>query len=230
MQHIVLLHGALASNRQFTQLEEMLQVHFHVDSLTFSGHGRTPSKHHSFTIQNFAHEVLDWMNDHQLPSVDLFGYSMGGYVALWLARFYPDRVRKIYTLGTKMKWNEEEAKREIKKLNPEIIEIKVPKFAQELARIHGEHEWKSVVSRTAFMMNDLAHLHLDQQDFEKIEIPVCLTRGDQDDMVSAEETEAVSNWLKNATVKNHQGVRHALETMPVKQLTKEIEAFFLEAN
>ena len=36
-------------------------------------------------------------------------------MALWLARFYPDRVGKIYTLGTKLNWNEVEVEKEIKK-------------------------------------------------------------------------------------------------------------------
>ena len=78
------------------------------------------------------------MNENYIQTIDIFGYSMGGYVALWLARFYPDRVGKIFTLGTKLKWNDEEAEKEIKMLNPEKVELKVPAFAQQLAERHGE--------------------------------------------------------------------------------------------
>jgi len=155
MKELLLLHGALGSKEQFADLETVLQEKFKIHTLNFSGHGKRPSHHHAFTIQNFAHEVLDWMNEHYIKTIDIFGYSMGGYVALWLARFYPDRVRKIFTLGTKLNWNEEEAEREIRMLNAEKIVEKIPTFAKSLAERHGEYEWKSVMIKTAAMMKDL---------------------------------------------------------------------------
>ena len=196
MKEILLLHGALGSKEQFAALEALLQDSFKVHTLNFSGHGRRPSYHHAFTIQNFAHEVLDWMNEHYIKTIDIFGYSMGGYVALWLARFYPDRVGKVFTLGTKLKWNEAEAEKELKMLNPEKVVEKVPAFAQSLAERHGEHEWKSVMSKTALLMKDLAHTHLADQDFIHLQQAVLLGRGELDNMVSAEETEYVHHLIK----------------------------------
>src|SRR4051812_20481263 len=193
MKELLLLHGALGSKEQFAALEETLAGKFKTHSLNFSGHGRRPSHQHAITTQNFTHEVLDWMNEHYIKRIDIFGYSMGGYVALWLARFYPERVGKIFTLGTKLKWNEDEATKEIKLLNPEKVVEKVPAFAQSLAERHGEHEWKSVMSKTALLMRDLAHTHLTDQDFIKISSPVLLSRGSDDNMVSFEETDYVQH-------------------------------------
>ena len=156
----------------------------------------------------------------------LDGYSMGGYVALWLARFYPERVGKIYTLGTKLNWSEEEAEREIKMLNPEVVVEKVPAFAQSLAERHGEHEWKSVMSKTASLMKDLAHTHLTDQDFIKMEHTVLLTRGGKDNMVTAEETEYVQRLIKNAQYKEYESVPHPFEKFPLEVLTAEIQSFF----
>lgn len=226
MKEILLLHGALGSKEQFAGLETLLAGQFKTHSLTFSGHGRRPSHHHAFTIQNFCHEVLDWMNENYITSIDIFGYSMGGYVALWLARFYPERVGKIFTLGTKLKWSEEEAEREIKMLNPEKIVEKVPAFAQALAQRHGEHEWKSVMSKTALLMRDLAHTHLTEQDFIKIEHPVLLTRGDKDNMVTHDETDYVHRLLKASEFKTYPDVPHPIEQVPLQLLKAEIERFF----
>ncbi|HLP51719.1 MAG TPA: alpha/beta hydrolase [Chitinophagales bacterium] len=226
MKEILLLHGALGSKEQFAELETQLSGGYKTHALTFSGHGRRPSHHHAFTIQNMCHEVLDWMNENYITSIDIFGYSMGGYVALWLARFYPERVGKIYTLGTKLKWSDEDAEREIKMLNADKIVEKVPAFAQALAERHGEHEWKSVMSKTALLMRDLAHTHLTEQDFIKIEHPVLLTRGDKDNMVTFEETEFVHRLLKNSEFKNYENVPHPIEQVPVQLLKEEIERFF----
>ena len=227
MKEILLLHGALGSREQFTGLEALLEDSFKVHTLNFSGHGRRPSHHHAFTIQNFAHEVLDWMNGQYIKTIDIFGYSMGGYVALWLARFYPDRVGIVFTLGTKLKWNEAESEKELKMLNPEKVMEKVPTFAQSLAERHGEHEWKSVMSKTALLMKDLAHTHLADQDFIHLQQAVLLGRGELDNMVSAEETEYVHHLIKNSIIKTYTGVEHPIEKVPVALLSKEITGYFI---
>jgi pimeloyl-ACP methyl ester carboxylesterase len=228
MKEILLLHGALGSKDQFSQLEAALSESFKVHTINFSGHGRRPSHHHAFTVQNFAHEVLDWMNEHYLKTIDIFGYSMGGYVALWLARFYPDRVNKIFTLGTKLKWNEVEAEKELKMLNPEKVLEKVPAYAQSLAERHGEHEWKSVMGKTAFLMKDLAHTHLADRDFIQINQPVLLGRGELDSMVTPEETEYAHHLIKNSVLKTFNAIEHPIEKVPVNLLIAEITAFFKE--
>ena len=227
MKELLLLHGALGSKAQFNDLEIQLANQFKTHALNFSEHGRRPSHQHSFTIQNFAHEVLDWMNENYIQTIDVFGYSMGGYVALWLARFYPERIGKIFTLGTKLKWNEEEVEKENKLLNAEKIEEKVPAFAQSLAALHGEHEWKSVMSKTALMMKDLAHTHLSDQDFIKIEHPILLARGERDTMVSFEETDYAHHLLRNSEFKTLDEVPHSIEKVSLEILKKEIEGFFL---
>lgn len=226
MKELLLLHGALGSKEQFSDLEIALRDKFKTHTLNFSGHGQRVSHHHAFTVQNFSHEVLDWMNEHFIKTIDIFGYSMGGYVALWMARFYPDRVGKIFTLGTKMQWNEAEAEKELKMLNPEKVVEKVPAFAQTLAQRHGEHEWKSLMSKTGLLMKDLAHTHLTEQDFLKIESPVQLGRGSLDNMVTAEETEWVHRLIKKSTFKTFEGVQHLIEKMPVNVLKHEIENYF----
>ncbi|MBL7777767.1 MAG: alpha/beta hydrolase [Chitinophagales bacterium] len=227
MQHLLLLHGALGSKEQFAELEKQLAAKFKTHALNFAGHARVPSHHHAFTIQNFAHEVLDWMNEKQINTIDVFGYSMGGYVALWLARFYPQRVGKIFTLGTKLNWNEEEANREVKMLNADKIVEKVPAFAQALAERHGEHEWRSVMSKTALMMHDLAKTHLTDADFEKITSTVLLARGSKDNMVTAEETQHAASLMNDAMYVEYENVEHPIEKISTELLSTEIDQYFV---
>ena len=226
MKNILLLHGALGSRENFSELEELLNGKFKTHSLSFSGHGRTASHHHAFTIQNFAHEVLDWLNTEMISSIDIFGYSMGGYVALHLARFYPQRVGKIFTLGTKLKWNEAEAGREIKMLNADKIQEKVPGFAQTLAERHGEHEWKSVLHKTCLMMRDLAHTHLTDDDFKKIEHHVLLGLGEKDNLVTPDETQHIHQHLKNSEFRIFKDVLHPIEKVPLPLLSETMNKFF----
>ena len=77
---------------------------------------------------------------------------MGGYVALSAAIKAPRRFSKIITLGTKFSWSPAEAKKEIQLLNPEIIQEKVPAFANRLSHIHGKEHWQNLMLKTAQMM------------------------------------------------------------------------------
>lgn len=226
MAHLLLLHGALGSQEQFDDLKDALSTDFTIDTLSFSGHGRTASQQHAFTIQNLSHEVLHWLNDKQRRKIDIFGYSMGGYVALWLARFYPDRVGKIMTLGTKLDWNEATAEKETRFLNAEKITAKVPAFAAELQDRHGEHEWHSVLQKTANLMHDLAKHHLTDEDFAQISAQVLLTLGDQDNMVTKDETFHVESMIPGAKTLELKDTAHPIEKVSTDLLASEIRKYF----
>lgn len=226
MTHLLLLHGALGSQEQFDDLKDALSADFTIDTLSFSGHGRTASQQHAFTVQNLSHEVLHWLNDKQRRKIDIFGYSMGGYVALWLARFYPDRVGKIMTLGTKLDWNEATAEKETRFLNAEKIAAKVPAFAAELQDRHGEHEWHSVLQKTANLMHDLAKHHLTDEDFAQISAQVLLTLGDQDNMVTKDETFHVESMIPGAKTLELKDTPHQIDKVSIDLLTSEIRKYF----
>ncbi len=103
--HLLLLHGALGASDQFAPLLPLLARHFTVHTLDFEGHGPAPLRNRPFRIQHFAENVIDYLDAHRLNAIDLFGYSLGGYVALYLARTQPDRVSGVFTLGTKLQWS-----------------------------------------------------------------------------------------------------------------------------
>jgi pimeloyl-ACP methyl ester carboxylesterase len=80
---------------------------------------------------------------------------MGGYVAIYLARYYPESVNKIITLATKFIWNETIAAKEIKMLNADKIEEELPDFAVALHKRHAPDNWKTVLEKTAAMLIEM---------------------------------------------------------------------------
>src|SRR5689334_13100853 len=115
MNPILILHGALGSASQLEPVKSMMESNgMRVHLLSFSGHGGI-SFQKNFGIEQFADDTLHYIKSYQLKQVNIFGYSMGGYVALWLAKQYPDVVGKIVTLGTKFDWSVESAAKEVKK-------------------------------------------------------------------------------------------------------------------
>src|SRR5688572_20485894 len=149
---ILILHGALGSASQLESVKSAMESSgMTVHSLNFSGHGGASFQNH-FGIEQFADDTLKYIKSHHLKQVNIFGYSMGGYVALWLAKKYPDIVGKILTLGTKFDWSAESASREVKKLNAEKILEKIPAFARILESRHAPNDWKILIQKTADMM------------------------------------------------------------------------------
>nr|MCU0399335.1 alpha/beta hydrolase [Cyclobacteriaceae bacterium] len=136
MKPLLLLHGALGSKSQLEPLRQKLEQNRRiVFTLNFSGHSGEPFQI-DFGIAAFADDVIRFMNKQLLSQVDVFGYSMGGYVAVWLAHKFPERIGKIYTLGTKFDWSPESAQKEVRKLDPIKIQEKIPAFARILEHRH----------------------------------------------------------------------------------------------
>jgi pimeloyl-ACP methyl ester carboxylesterase len=149
---VLLLHGALGSKTQLEPLKlSAEQEGRSVYSMNFSGHGGEGFRA-EFGIEVFADDVLHFLDQHNLQQVDIFGYSMGGYVAVWLAGQHPARIGKVVTLGTKFDWSPDSAQKEVKKLNADKIAEKIPAFARILERRHAPVDWKILMQRTCDMM------------------------------------------------------------------------------
>lgn len=227
MQHLILLHGALGASAQFGPLAEALKDRYHVHMPDFSGHGGRPFDERGFSIPVFAGEVLAYLDAQGLDEVSVFGYSMGGYVALYLAARHPGRIRNIMTLATKFHWDEATATREVQMLDPEKIAQKVPAFARSLQERHAPNDWKDVMRHTSDMMLGLGAANvLGAEDMAGISIPVQLLLGDRDKMVTVEETQQAFRQLPQAAWGILPYTAHPIEQVPQQELEFRIRSFF----
>ena len=94
MQTLLILHGALGASDQFIQLQQSLQESYQVHILDFTGHGQAPDTDAPFSMKLFATNVLDYLDRNKLEKTNLFGYSMGGYVAMYLAKHHHQAGRR----------------------------------------------------------------------------------------------------------------------------------------
>ena len=197
--------------------------------MDFSGHGSRPMPDGSFSIELFAGDVLQFMEHEQLEQISIFGYSMGGYVAMYLAKYHSEKINRAITLGTKYYWDEAIAAKEIQLLNPDKIEQKLPAFAATLKQRHTPNDWKEVLMKTAEMMVSLgARNTLAAEDYASISIPLLLLLGDRDKMVSLEETTTVFKALPNAQMGMLPNTPHQIEQVDVEALSLIIDRFLLK--
>lgn len=226
MEKVVLLHGALGSKDQFKDLAELLSLEFEVYTLNFSGHGGQVFHHQEFSIHDFAKEVLQFLDQNKIESTSIFGYSMGGYVAFYLATHFPERIKKVFTLATKFHWTIENSIQESKLMNASIIKEKVPKYATTLEQLHGD-SWVKLMNKTAELILDLgANAVLKEADFKNINVPILLGVGDNDVMVSLEETIAIYRFLLNGQLLIFPNTTHPINRIDLESLYFQIKNFF----
>ncbi|MEP7237729.1 MAG: alpha/beta hydrolase [Ferruginibacter sp.] len=226
MQHILLLHGAIGAMDQLTDLENDLADSIVVHRLNFSGHGGSLPVEAPFSIKLFAENVLLFLDEKGIDSISIFGYSMGGYVAMYLAKHHSQKVNKIITLATKFTWDEAIAAKEIKMLNAAKIEEKLPDFAAALQKRHAPNNWKIVLEKTAHMLVEMGNDNpLKMDDYKDIQNPVLVMLGDRDKMVSLDETLAVYKNLPNAQLAILPNTPHPIEMVNTGRLAYELKHF-----
>jgi len=224
MHSLLLLHGAIGAQSQLAPLAALLAGSYDVHTLNFSGHGGEAIPLHPFSIEAFAEDVIKYIEEKSLAQVSIFGYSMGGYVALYLAKHHPEKIDKIVTLATKYHWDEAIAAKEVQTLNADKIEAKVPAFANTLKERHLPQDWKEVLIKTAEMMNSLGRYNtLQVEDYASITTPALLLLGDRDKMVSIEETLNVYKSLTAAQMGILPNTAH-----PIEQVDQDLLSYFIK--
>jgi pimeloyl-ACP methyl ester carboxylesterase len=226
MKTILLLHGALGSDEQMKGLERELSSGFLVHNICLPGHGGSPIPEHGISIASFADFVAEYITRNGLGSAHIFGYSMGGYVAMYLAVHYPELVGRVITYATKFDWNEEVAAREARMLDADKIAEKVPAFVDKLKMTHTDGLWRDVVKHTARMMLAMGDRKpLADDDLKQVDKKCLLLLGDRDKMVTLNETLSVYHLLPNGYMGMVPGAPHGIEFTDIALLVAFVTRF-----
>jgi esterase/lipase len=120
---VLFLHGALGVAQDLAPLMNLCQERgFETHSFSFSGHGLNAPEPTEFRIDLFARDLESYLKKHNLKDITIFGYSMGGYVALYhKANFEDSPIKMIFTYGTKFNWSEKAVSKDLPMLNPEHL-------------------------------------------------------------------------------------------------------------
>ena len=224
---LLLLHGALGDANQLAPLAARLGSDRRVLCLEFEGHGGSPLRNRPLRIESLSETVIEALDERGIARADLFGYSMGGYVALHLAATVRDRVSRVATLATKLGWTPEIAVRECAMLDAATIRTKVPKFATALDARHTGAGWERLLAETADMLRDLgARPRLTDDVLATIEQPVRIAVGDRDTTVTIDECAAAVRRLPNGELEVHPRTPHPFEKAPIDRVARSLEEFF----
>jgi pimeloyl-ACP methyl ester carboxylesterase len=220
---LLLLHGALGSARQLQPLQALVGG----VAIDLSGHGSRAIPAHGIRFEDFIADIDRAFAAQGWGQAHLFGYSMGGYAAMLYAARHPERVRSVVTLGTKYGWTEEGLQKELRMLDPEAMEQKVPAFAQALADAHGAGRWNEVVHAIAQSMRELAQQPLLTAEVcARIHCPVLLCVGEKDTTAIPEDTQRFARGVNGAEVFILPGTPHPFDRVDLEFLVPRLRAFW----
>ena len=99
---LLLLHGNGEDGSYFVHQMEYFSARYTVYAVDTRGHGRSPRGEAPFTITQFAQDLSDFMNEHDILRAPILGFSDGGNIALTFALAHPGRVSRLILNGANL--------------------------------------------------------------------------------------------------------------------------------
>ena len=183
----ILLHGNGENSDYFQGQIDEFSKYYHVYAIDTRGHGKTPRGDKSFTIRQFADDLLCFMNEQNLERAHLLGFSDGGNIAMIFAMRYPDRVNRLILNGANLNPN---GVRRSTQLPIELGYKLAKRFAEksDSARLNAE--------MLGLMVNDP---NVEPEELAGIKAKTLVIAGTKD-MIKEEHTKRIARGIPDATL------------------------------
>jgi pimeloyl-ACP methyl ester carboxylesterase len=107
---VVLVHGVGARLDNWSGVASRLEKQFHVVSFDLRGHGQSGKPHEVYTIEGFAADLLNLLDELGIARCHIAGHSLGGMIGQKFAISYPERVARLAILSSACGRTEDEKK------------------------------------------------------------------------------------------------------------------------
>ncbi|MCT7374913.1 alpha/beta fold hydrolase [Chelativorans salis] len=177
---LLLLHGAYGTiGNNFGAFIPALAEHRQVIGVELQGHGRTADIDRPITYEAMAADVAALMDVLEIGEADIFGYSMGGGVAIRLAIDRPDLVRRLVAAAATFKTEGmyPEVYQMIQTITPETF-AGTPFEEDYLALAPNPEDWPVLVEKLKAL--DKKIQDWPESEIRGIEAPVLIIIGDGD--------------------------------------------------
>ena len=211
---LILLHGNGESLDYFAGQLDFFARFYRVIALDTRGHGASPRGSAPFTIRQFAEDLRAFMDEQNIDSAHILGFSDGGNIALSFALKYPRRVRKLILNGANLDpWGV--------KLHVQIPIV----LGYHLARLFAgkRPEARRRMELLGLMVNEP---HFAPQDLRKLELPALVIAGDRD-MIRDRHTRLIADSLPNARLAILKG-NHFIANQRPEEFNRVVAEFLAE--
>jgi len=227
---LVILHGANGSAAEIAPLAKGLTARFQIHIPDLLGHGGRPVPN-GYTLAEMADDLLAWLDRKRIGPAYLLGYSLGGYLALYLARHHPERVRGVIAIAAKHVFDPNAVNHIAYLANPERLARPGNPRKAELEAIHGADKWVQVTNNSAALFRGFGEqASLGDDDLRAIATPALILFGDLDPLISVAEARRLETLLANARLGLFPGPAHPLRNVPLAGVTRAIVHFISDVE
>ena len=146
---LVFLHGFLGSGEDFEAVISRLGARYSILTIDLPGHGKTKVSE-VYTMPKIADAIAALLDTLKIPQASLFGYSMGGRLALYLALRFPERFPKaIVESGSPGLKTEQERSQRLKR-DFELADQLETNFSQFLSKWYEQPLFQSIKQHPRF--------------------------------------------------------------------------------
>lgn len=212
---IVVLHGANSAASEMTPLTDVLRAYGIVHAPDLMGHGGRdiPGE---LSLREMAADVVGWMGRQGLTRAVIVGYSLGGTLALYLARHHPASVIGACGLAPKYVFDARTVEHWVHLVQPARLGRPGNPRTQQLVRAHAPRDWVEVARANERLFHALGReAPLADQDLAAIGVPVMLISSDRDPVVPWNEVLSLGRLVPGAKVAMFYGEAHPLAAVPV---------------
>lgn len=187
---LLLLHGNGEDGTYFVHQMDAFAQHYRVIAVDTRGHGKSPRGTASFTIRQFAEDLLDFMDALHLEKAHILGFSDGGNIALTFALRHPERVDRLILNGANLNPAGVKATVQI----PIVVGFHIASlFRNEKARQHA-----------ALLGLMVKEPNFSPADLKDLTVPTLVVAGTRD-MIKESHTRLIAESLPNAGLKLLEG-------------------------
>lgn len=221
---VVLIHGFGGTGRShFESLIPPWVSEFRLIVPDMRGHGQSDDPAGTYSFAQMASDVAGLIHRLGFRRACVVGYSNGGNVALYLARYHAPLVRGVVAYAANA-YVDDGVRRAMSKLMPEEIERNDPAWAQRMARLHGEPRWRTLCR--AACEETVTHPHWRKEELSSLGGPLLAVQGELDEFNAAgRHAEFIAEGVPGAELWIVPGVGHAVHEAVPGQFRARVGAF-----
>lgn len=149
---VVLLHGFLENTSMWKDIIPVLNKRNKVIAIDLLGHGKTENLGYIHTMEEQAKMVEQLLTSLRLRKFTLIGHSMGGYVGLSFAKFFPEKTKGLCLMNStaypdteEKKENRKRAIAVVKNNYKSFVKISIPQLFSDDDRNELKNEINKVI-------------------------------------------------------------------------------------
>lgn len=179
-ESLILLHGNGEDSSYFERQIAFFQNRYRVIAVDTRGHGKSPRGTAPLTLNQFADDLSAFMDELDIASAHILGFSDGANVAMLFALAHPTRVKSLVLNGGNL----------------------FPEGLTEQTRSEINEEYEQAVATNDKDQLELLRLmidepHIDPAQLAALSMPTLVVAG-TDDMIEETHTRLIAESIPNA--------------------------------